>query len=82
MLAQPNPVHEKLQLIVESDQPVSFTAVIRDLAGMPVITIDKTSVGREGSKQTLDFENLDSGIYICRLVFDNGEVKTIRLLKD
>lgn len=82
VLAQPNPVHEKLQLVVESDQPVTFTAVIRDLAGMPVFEVGRTSVGRDGSRQTFDFTELGSGIYICRIVFDNGQVKTIRLLKD
>lgn len=73
----PNPVKDELQLIIENESISNYVYKIFDIRGNLVI-----HQKIETNKTIIDMSNFASSVYILKIVIDNKEVITYKIVKN
>lgn len=77
----PNPVNEKTNIKIFLLENSNVELQVTDFAGEIVIT-EKNKIYSAGIHEiSLNFNNLQQGIYFCSLIIDNKKIKTEKLIK-
>ena len=80
--AIPNPFNKEVSLRYDADHPGRATMVLYDISGKIVWQVKEFSEVRGRNEIVLNGNQLAPGIYNCRLVRNEDETKTIRLMRD
>jgi hypothetical protein len=78
--AFPNPMHDNLTLLIDSRNPQMLNMQVYDLADRQVLSTTKNiAAGR--NNMDLQVSGWAAGMYLLRYTASNGEVGTIKLMK-
>nr|WP_315224927.1 T9SS type A sorting domain-containing protein [uncultured Flavobacterium sp.] len=76
----PNPVKEELFLKWDLTNENFVTSI--HVTGMNGQSLRSYKNKKEVNSQNIPFQNLPSGVYIVSLMYNNGEQKTIKIIKE
>ena len=77
----PNPASGKVTLTFNSNQNAAYTIKVVDMIGKVIIN-ERISAVEGFNMKEIDLENASKGLYFISVQTEDGEIKTLRLMKE